>query len=193
LIAGLGRGLICVDLSESQVRWLLAEEPAKSSIDAWVFGDQLYILDQNRSLWRVDIASGRLIRPELETRGRLIDRVGIQVRQVDGHVVFASGSGMLVFDQDNELVGIDVFDAVGALVPSEPGEKVTAMIDSAPVQSPDGLSSYMLYLMDNDSGRLLASYPIRTHATPETITLLDGKILISAGEATLVIDAPTQR
>jgi outer membrane protein assembly factor BamB len=193
LIAGLGRGLICVDLSESQVRWLLAEEPAKSSIDAWVFGDQLYILDQNRSLWRVDIASGRLIRPELETRGRLIDRVGIQVRQVDGHVVFASGSGMLVFDQDNELVGIDVFDAVGALVPSEPGEKVTAMIDSAPVQSPDGLSSYMLYLMANDSGRLLASYPIRTHATPETITLLDGKILISAGEATLVIDAPTQR
>ena len=193
LIAGLGRGLICVDLSESQVRWMLSEEPAISSIDAWVFDDRLYILDQNRSLWNVDAASGRLIRPELETRGRLIDRVGIQVRQVDGQVIFTSGSGMLIFNEHNDLVGIDVFDAVGALIPSETGETVTAMINSAPVQSPDGLSSYMLYFMANDSGRLLASYLVRTHATPETITLLDGKVLISAGEATLVIDAPAQR
>ncbi len=193
LIAGLGRGLICIDLDESQVRWMLSEEPAISSIDAWVFDDRLYVLDQNRSLWHVDTASGRLLRPELETRGRLIDRVGIQVRQVDGRVIFTSGSGMLVFNEQNDLVGIDVFDAVGALIPSEPGETITAMIDSAPVRSPDGLSSYGLYFMANDSGRLLASYPVRTQATPETITLLDGKVLISAGEATLVIDAPVQR
>lgn len=189
LIAGMDRGLICVDLSESAVRWMLTEDPTMSSIDAWVFGDDLFLLDQNRSLWRVDVPSGRLIEPELETRGRLIDRTGIQVRAVDGLVSFASGSGLVVYD-DGDLVGIDVFDLAGALIPSEPGFEHIAMIDSAPVRSPDGFGSYMLYLLANDSGRLAARYPVRAHAPPESVTLLDGKILISAGEATVVIDAP---
>ncbi len=189
LIAGLDRGLVCLDLNESQVRWMLSEDPALSSVDAWVFDDQLLVLDQNRSLWRVDIPSGRLIRPEMESRGRLTDRTGIQAELVHGNMVFTSGSGMLIYDTHGELVGIDVFDTVGMLVPSEAGQSITAVVDSSPIQSPDGLSSYLLYLIANESGRLIASYPIRAHATPEVVRLLDGKILISAGEATLIVNA----
>lgn len=192
LIAGMDRGLICVDLTESQVRWMLADEPTISSIEAWVVNDNLFLLDQGLRLWRVDVPSGRLIRPDLETRGRLSNRSGIQVRAVDGRVAFASASGIVVYDGSGELVGIDVFDTVGALIPSEHGRDVIAMIDAAPVPSPDGFGSYMLYLMANDSARLLAQYPVRTHATPESIGLMDGTILISAGEATLVISAPVE-
>ena len=192
LIAGMDRGLICVDLTESQVRWMLADEPTVSSIEAWVVDDSLFLLDQGLRLWRVDVPSGRLIRPDLETRGRLSNRSGIQVRAVDGRVSFASASGIVVYDGAGDLVGIDVFDTVGALIPSEHGRDVIAMIDAAPVPSPDGFGSYMLYLMANDSARLLAQYPVRTHATPESVGLMDGKILISAGEATLVIDAPAE-
>lgn len=193
LVAGLDRGLICLDLSENQVRWMLSEDPTRSSVDAWVFGDQLLLLDQNRSIWRIDVPSGRLMRPELESRGRLTDRTGIQAELVNNHMVFTSGSGILVYDNQGELVGIDVFDTVGMLVPSQAGDAITAMIDSSPIQSPDGLSSYLLYLMANESGRLMASYPVRVHATPEVVRLLDGKILVSAGEATLILSASPER
>lgn len=192
LAVGLDRGVICLDLAESQVRWMLSDEPTVQSIDAWALDDTLFVLDQSLRLWRIDVPSGRLIRPDLETRARLGNRTGIQVRSIDGLIAFASASGMVVYDESGDLIGIDVFDSIGALVPSEHGRDMMAMIDTAPVPSPDGFGSYMLYLMANDSGRLLGQFPVRTHAAPESVTLLDGKVLISAGEATLVIDAPAE-
>lgn len=190
MITGLDRGLVCVDINQSQVRWMLSEEPAVASLDAWIFGQDLYVLDQDRALWRIEVGSGRLLRPELETRGRLMDRVGIRAVAMDSKVLFASGSGLLVYDRLGTLVGIDVFDTVGALVSSEPGQSIIAMMDTAPFESPDRLSSFMLHLLSVDTGRLLATYPVRLPATPESVSLLNGLILISAGEATLVLQAP---
>ncbi|KAA0213384.1 MAG: hypothetical protein DYG94_12485 [Leptolyngbya sp. PLA3] len=189
MIAGLDQGLVCVDVEQSQVRWMLGEEPTAGSLDAWVFGDRLFVLDQQRELWRVDIPSGRLERPPLETRGRLVDHVGIRTAELGGQIVFASGSGLLTFGPQGTLTGVDVFDSIGAMVSSEPSETVIAMLDTAPFDSPDRLSSYYLHLLDVRSARLLASYPVRLPATPESVTLLDGLVLVSAGEATMVLRA----
>lgn len=189
MIAGLDQGLVCVDVEQSQIRWMLGEEPTVASLDAWVFGDRLFVLDQQRELWRVDTSSGRLERPPLETRGRLVDHVGIRTAELDGQIVFASGSGLLTFGPQGALVGVDVFDSIGALVSSEPSTSLIAMLDTAPAPSPDRLSSYHLHLLDVRSARLLVSYPIRLPATPESVTLLDGLVLLSAGEATMVLRA----
>lgn len=192
MIAGLDRGLVCVDLDRSEIRWLLAEEPAIASLDSWVFQDKLFVLDQGRDLWRIDVNSGRLLRPPLETRSRLADRVDVRAVPIGSTVLFASASGLLVFDDAGKLLGIDVFDLVGALVSSEPGERLVAMVDTAPFETPDRLSSYSLHLLSTDSGRLVASYPVTMPATPESVTLLDGLVLISAGEATMVLRAPAR-
>ncbi|MCL4221470.1 MAG: PQQ-binding-like beta-propeller repeat protein [Phycisphaerales bacterium] len=189
MIAGLDQGLVCVDVEQSRVRWMLGEDPTVASLDAWVFGDRLFLLDQQRELWRIDIPSGRLERPPLETRGRLVDHVGIRTAELEGQIIFASGSGLLTFSPQGALVGVDVFDSIGALVSSEPGTSVIAMLDTAPAPGPDRLSSYHLHLLDVRSARLLVSYPIRLPATPESITLLDHLVLVSAGEVTMVLRA----
>lgn len=189
MIAGLDQGLVCIDTEQSRIRWMLGEEPTVASLDAWIFGDHLLVLDQRRDLWRIDIPSGRLERPPLETRGRLVDHVGIRAVEMDGQIIFASGSGLLTFGPQGTLSGVDVFDAIGAMVSSEPSMSVIAMLDTAPSEAPDGLSSYTLHLLDVRSAKLLSSYPIRLPATPESVTLLDGLVLVSAGQATLVLRA----
>lgn len=192
MIAGLDRGLVCVDLDRSELRWMLAEEPAIASLDAWVFGDRLYVLDQGRELWRIDIPSGRLLRPALETRSRLADRVDLRAVPIGSTVLFASASGLLIFDADGRLQGVDAFDLVGALISSEPGDGLIAMVDTAPFETPDRLSSYALHLLSTDSGRLVATEPVTMPATPESVMLLDGLVLISGGEATMVLQAPAK-
>ncbi|MBX3322273.1 MAG: PQQ-binding-like beta-propeller repeat protein [Phycisphaeraceae bacterium] len=192
LVAGLDRGVLCVDLEETDVRWMLAEEPVTASLDAWIFDDRLYVLDQNRSLWQVSIATGRLVRPELDTRGRLVDRIGIQAYDLGDTITFLSGSGMLVYDASGTLQGIDVFETVGSLIVSDPATDHVVLLESSPVEDPEGFGSFPLYIMALDSAHLISSQPVRLHAPPESITVLDGLILISAGEATLVLQAPRQ-
>ncbi|MEC9374173.1 MAG: hypothetical protein VYC34_10035, partial [Planctomycetota bacterium] len=59
--------------------------------------------------------------------------------------------------------------------------------DFGPVQGPT--RSYDLHLFSSESVRLVEHRPVELGARPDELWLLDGRVLITAGEATLVIDA----
>jgi hypothetical protein len=58
LIVGTDRAVQAYDLSDRTQRWSITRAPANDTLEAWPIGDLVYLLDTQRSLWRVPVATG---------------------------------------------------------------------------------------------------------------------------------------
>lgn len=195
-ILGGDAGVLAYDLLRERQQWLAEDLVGVRTIDAWPVGDRVIILGDDASLWQIDFGDGRPRARPLETLGRLTRTIQIgespRIAAVGDHLVVTSLNGLLAFDRAGELVGADrraddlpvAIGAIGAAY------AVTATINPAFVDA--GALWHDLYIFGAKSGSIAQRRLINLEARPDRIALLDGRILISAGKAVLVIDAPAQ-
>lgn len=218
LIIALTGEMMAVDPQTGTTTWVIPGGPAFESVDAWVFGERLLVLDGQRDLWLVSLASGRVGDAPLDTLSRLTDAWPIEAVAVPGHdesphIAFLTSRGVVVFDVGapgtpprGRLVGIDALardtgaggfpDGAGAtpLVAPAMAQDRVFTVETWATRLPDGRPAYTLHSLDSTSGRLEGStHQLVLYDAPQRLALLDGRVLLTAGSAggiTLVYAAP---
>ncbi|MCW5764641.1 MAG: PQQ-binding-like beta-propeller repeat protein [Phycisphaeraceae bacterium] len=192
LVAGVQSAVASFDLETGALNWKIGQGSAATTIDAWVVGDRLLVLGEDRTLWQVSVASGVVGAASLDTRGRFDTSSHVYgAATAEGGIAFRSPQGVVVFDARGELRGTDAIGATDNLVPPAPSDAgfVTISMAGTAVRDADGQSLFTVYTL-GPSGVLKTSTTVQLGAVPSRVGLLDGRLLISAGRHTAVYVAP---
>ncbi|MFM9994675.1 MAG: PQQ-binding-like beta-propeller repeat protein [Phycisphaerales bacterium] len=210
--------ILGVDPERGEIVWAVEGGPAFESVDAWIFGDRMFVLTHERELWLVALADGAVGDEALDTFERFRDAWPIHAVETpaDGagaHAAFFSSRGVLIFDPgppasppNARLVGIDALarsTGLGAfpdagiareLVMPVPCRDGFVTIESWPTRLPDGRVAYTLHVLDARSGKLQGrDHQLVLWDSPRRVAVLDGRIVVttgSAGSVTLVYSVP---
>jgi hypothetical protein len=185
-VVGTDRGIYGFELTDGSRRWLI-DEPVQRTEEAWSFPGRLIVMDSASQLWQIETETGELSRSPLDSRGRLQKDSGeIEVVAAGDHAVMALPRGLVIFDRRGELTGLDQRDGLTRLGPRAFSQRYAVALD------PHGFEPrlYELRLLELETGRLRQSQRLELPTRPQRVDLIDGRILISAGTGTLVIDAP---
>jgi len=193
-IIGLDRGVASFEIADGRRRWFTGGVAGAATVDAWVFPGRIVVMDNGGELRQIETEDGRHRTQAMATRGRF-NGYGNGLRPVwpaalNDRAAFATQNGLALFDRRGDLVGADHRNAARLLAPVGYGQDKVVVIDQQVAEQDAQGVWFRLLVFDNASLTLAAEHAIRLGAQPERVDLLDGRVLISAGLATLVIDAP---
>lgn len=186
-------GLLRVDPQTGTIRWNRAGAPGRQSLNGWVVGDSVFILDNTveLNLWRVSLADGAADGRPVDTRAKL--DLPLTATATNTSLVLASPRGIAVLDHTGKLIGSDSLDAQGTIELPAVGQDIVIAIESSRRDfignTPDA-SLARLFFLETPGGRLLNADRVRLFDAPRSLSLIDGKILVSQGQITVIIDAP---
>jgi len=194
-LVGMDEGVASYDLFRGWARWQTGGGAGSRSIDAWLFPERLIVLNEMRELRQIDLETGKPLPGPLDTRNRIgTDTAFLTAATLqDAEAGFGGDSGLLIYDRFGQLVGADVGQTAGSLAPPAFGERRTVTISTEPVARSGLIGLHELRTLSNDGARLLERRRIALEAPPLGVRLLDGRILVTTWNATVVIDAPAPR
>ncbi len=188
-----GDSVASLDVFRRFVRWRAEAEAMRATYGAWVFPGRAVVRDINDALYLLDTEAGESGGP-LALGDRLAP--GFQharVVAIDGRAALATAHGVALWDERGELIGLDERWQVGRVLPPRFAERHVATLALEPRPIDGDSAAYELSVFDLQSLKAAAEpVSIELGASPDVLTLVDGKILVSAGAATVVIDAPAE-
>jgi hypothetical protein len=197
LITGLEPQVDAFELSRGKQTWTIPGHAAFESMDAWIFGDQFFLLDTHRSLWLSSVSGGQVGQQPLETYEHLQGSSRIDAAAIGpDHKVFsfATDRGVCLFDAAGKLVGIDSVHSnendESSLTMPALSESYFVAVETMPHQTDAGQNVFDIHTLDARTGILKATRHLSLEAPPRTVAILDGRILVTAGNNTVVYSAP---
>ncbi len=216
LIAGCEQAIVCTDLARVQTNWVLSDHRVVGSREAWIFGDSLFLLDRDRELWLLAITSGELGKQPLAApRAHLGGLRSINAFALpssitppptpdaqpiasqpspptpSSNIAFSTFQGVMIYGADGSFKGIDAVGGFDGLLPPAPSDAALVTITTMPDgRRGDGELIYTLHYLDTSTAMLNESVPIVLGAPPRSFTMLDGRLVLTAGGTTLVLQSP---
>jgi len=202
MLLGLDRGVMRIDPVEGGALWAVEGQGLGSSLDAWVRGGSLIVLDAERRI-RIGAAMDGSgldgLEPGLESFAQVSEIVAHSVDAWgESRVVLAGDAGMVVVDGMGRVVGADAIGARGAsgggaslgVAGVGVGESRAVIVVAG--RGDEGASA-RVHMVDR-TGRLIAD-PIEVRWAREGsgasgVSLLDGVVLIETGGAVVAMRAP---
>lgn len=192
IAAGLQDAIVGLSVTRPQLGWTVESEAAARTIDAWSIEGRLFVLNDTRQLREVVNNAGEINLRNLQQRGRL--QVGSQIRAfavnpASGRIAFTAPDGVLVYDQQGELVGANAEQPAVPALAAAAGAGVIVEISGTGTRNED-LLNFELATRDAASARKLAAVRVPLPGLPEQLTLADGVAFIVVGVDTLAIPLP---
>jgi outer membrane protein assembly factor BamB len=216
LVVGAERGVLGVDPETGTVNWRNAQAPCAGTLAAWVTGDALLVVAEDRALWRMSVTTGAL-RPEpIETRGRLMtESEPLASVTREGGFALSTAQGLVLLSGEGELRGADALAATDNMIAPLPGQGVFVTMETGSasarpgqrggvgvgagvVVAPPGVQAepgtellpYNLHLLESGSGLLRSTVPLLLAEPPSVLALIEGRVAVTAGRTTVVYKAP---
>lgn len=186
VVIGTDRGIMGFDLIGGAQRWLIGDVAARGTLEAWPFPGRLIVLDAGNNLWQIEIENGEMSRAPLDTRERLQgDATSAEGIAADDVAVMSLPRGLVMYDRRGRLTGLDERETVSNTGPIGFGERVAVVLE------PRGFEPrlYEARVIELSTGRLLQSKLYELPARPHTVDVIDGRVLVGAGNGTIVLDA----
>lgn len=196
LIVGVDRAVLSLDMASGRVNWTITAPEVVPAMQAWVFGDRLIFVGPDRTLWQASVLNGRLRAQPLDAPRTHVEGASLlgafpASAAPDADAVVVSPQGMLVYAPDGTLRGVDALGGFEALMTPRAAEGRAVTIETiADGRTADGLMLFQVHQFDTRSAALLSTRSVVLGAHPTAMAVLDGRIVISAGEHTVVIPAP---
>ncbi len=189
-VVGLSSGLVGLVLPNAQPLWTLADPAVEETTGAWAAGSHLFVQSAMRELSLIDAATGELLKPRLETAGCLELGEPIDAAYINGSLTLLSPAWYATLDAaTGSLLAADAIDPLtGGMVQPALATENLVMVEREPVPGQTGL--YRLHILDTASGRTHSTATLQLSDRPRRITVLDGIILLTAGDKTIVL--PTE-
>ncbi len=215
VIAGLEGGIVSIDPDSGRESWRNPQGPAVRTLGAWLRGDRMLLVAEDRQLWSAETATGTIRAGAVESRGRTLSDAEVNtVITSEGNFAVCSAHGVAIISPEGALLGTDALGATDNLIPPVAGQgvfvtmetgstvpqAVTALtrprniglgINIAPAgPGPEpAVLPYNLHVIDSRSGMLTADASLLLAEPPLRVALLDGRILVTAGHSTVVYRA----
>ncbi len=195
MVIGYDQGIRAIDIRRARAAWTARGDTVRFSHDPWLFDDSLFLLTQSRDMILLSVREGAVRTQPLDTwqdhlaNARRMELFGVGPNRV----AVSTHQGLLLYDRKGELAGADALAGFDSLLPPEPADGMMVTVETiASGRRADGQMIFLVHQLDTKSAMLMASTPIVLGATPDRITVLDGTIAISAGVATVFLDAPAR-
>jgi len=193
-VVGLDRGVASYEMSRGSRRWFTGGASGAEMVDAWVFPGRVIVMNNEGGLFQIETENGRPREEPLATRGRF-GGYGNSLRPVwsaalHDKAAFATQNGIVLFDRRGDLVGADHHNAARLLAPVGYAQGRVIALDRQVAEQDRQGAWFRLLVLGGESLSLEAEHALRLGAQPERVDLLDERVLVTAGEATLVIEAP---
>lgn len=191
LLCGTTVGVTSIDLSSGQRNWEATLPNGGGAEEAWAVGDLLAVRSGQVDVWLIHLPTGR--QQAVAAGDRLRTPGVIRAVWTGDRLAMASGQGLAVFDAEGNPAGLDALDISTSnrrLLPAAfaEGRAVVLERDGRPVAP--GEPRDRLHVLETASGRLAQSLPLRLLGEPVSVDVIDGFVLISAGEAVMALAAP---
>lgn len=198
VIAALDAAVVSIDLANAQPNWTI-QTPELMPVSAmWTFGDQLVLMSSDRVLWLGSLSSGRVrpapleIAPQRMNMAQTIDAFPLSSLPGSGFAV-STNQGLVIFAADGTMLGSDGFDGGTSMVRPQPAQGRAVTIETiADGRTGDGMMLFSLHALDvsdRGSAAVVDSRSVLLGARPTSMTLLDGRVAVTAGNVTVVMRA----
>jgi outer membrane protein assembly factor BamB len=186
VVVGFSRGIVGLALPEATPDWTLADPRIEQSTGAWTAGRRLFVQTSMRDLTLVVGDTGELLDPRLDTAGCLALDEPIDGVATDGRFVLLSPAGFAALDATTGvLLAADAIDPIAGMVQPALGRERLALLEREPIPGRQGL--YRLHILDAVTGRAVSTTTLALTDRPRRVALLDGVVLITAGDSTVVV------
>lgn len=186
-LVGLDGGVVCLDALQSEERWRLTAPAGRASVSSWLFPGRLIVMDADGELWQVEEDDGRVRETPLDARGRVRRGERIVAQPLGDRALFLSTSGVLIVGRDGEIVGRDVRPgAAGVSTPILTADSIVAA--DADGDAVSGIFNVRFFTTASASTTSVGAVALA--ADPFELAAIDGRLLISAGDVTIVYSAP---
>ncbi len=192
-IVGLSDAVVSLDAYRGRERWRATARPLADSLAAWAMPGRVIVRTDNNDLFQVRTSDGGVRENALDTRDRLSGGFGtIQLRALGKNAGLATELGLAVFDPKGDLIGLDTNERDGGTAFSGFGERFAVTLTPSNQNAADGQSTLSLNTFAVGSLKILSRVDISigSQNEPGPCWLLDGKLLITTGSVTTVVDLP---
>ncbi len=200
MLCGVEGGLVSIDPFRAQTVWQHDFEEGVTSDPLLTMPGYVLVKDNHSRLWQV--FPDRTDEPmrEVDAHGRLVGVRGpVAIEDLGSHIMLGTLQGIVLIDHKGQTLGIDIRNSLGEIVPAAVGQDLIVTLDaSAEPENNIGNAGkqftgvYTVRMYSTDSCRLESTALVEL-GRPNTfmhLALTDGKILVTTGTMTTVIDAP---
>lgn len=187
--------------SSYKISWNADEESARALVGAWISTDDsvLVAIDGVYNATTLNAKTGLRTATQPETTGRL--GLPLQVRALtqraqssnSNSIVLASPNGLLVIGAEGVVIGADGIIPRGNLAVPAIGHAFAVCVQATPTERPGEnatLRRAEVSVLDMPHARIVTRTTIAVPDQVGEVALVDDTVLITAGESTLVVDAP---
>ena len=187
-IVGATGAVSLYDVFTGRRRWSVGGAAGRHTTEAWVFPGRVVVLNDRGDLRQIETESGQPMAEPMETQGRVTASAPILGGAVGDRSAFATTIGIVLFDRQGSSVGLDHRPTSSTIHPAEFGADRFVTI-SMVASSIDGeVFFYDLQFFSIESCALEQRRQVGLFPTPTRIALLDGRILVTSGPGTVVLD-----
>jgi len=187
-IVGTSGAISLYDVFTGRRRWSVGGASGRRTVEAWVFPGRVIAQNDRGELRQIETESGAPLDRALETRERVTSSVPIIGGAVGDRAAFASTIGILIYDRHGELVGVDHRPTGTAMHPAEFGADRFVTVGMVAGSIDGEVFYYDLEFFSIRSCALEQRRAVGLYPTPTRLALLDGRILITSGPGTVVLD-----
>ncbi len=195
VIVGYNNAIASIDPASGRTNWTITPQGGAAlamSMEAWIFGERLFLLDSARSLWLVPVATGQAPARPLDLGERLSGSAQIEATALpNGRVAFSSERGVCVLDASGKLIGADALSSPqepATMIPPMPAAGAFVAVEST---GHEGEVGYRLSVLEGRSGALRSTRLLGgLELPPRRAAVIDGRIVVTAGPNTVVYPAP---
>lgn len=198
-IIGLDSAIASIDLATAQTNWTITEPKVVPALAAWLVGDQLVLLSTERLAFLAGATTGRLREAPLELprthvdSTRVVDVVALGASPSSNFAI-AGNQGVAVFSPEGTLLGLDAFGGGTSMLPPRPAEgRIVAIETVSEGRTTDGMMMFNIHGLEPAQASLIDSRAVVMGARPTTLRLVDNHIALTAGNVTLILDAPAKK
>lgn len=190
LAIGLEDRVVVFDLARGERMWAHADGEMAGSVDAWVSDGRLLVLTPQRGLAIAELSTGERI-ATLDPQPALISARPVSLVRMGEHDALVSQSGLLMLNQQGEVVGRDAASGAGAL-DSYAGPGVGAEAFVLVDRGARGGSARRVRIADT-TGRYTsepAALTLSQEDEPERAVVLEGVVLVQTRLGVIALPAP---
>lgn len=191
-IVGLGTEIVLIDVLRGRTNWSITDEPAHETVDAWVMDDRLFIMNRGGRVWLAGVTTGRVNDVPLDLDDRTRSSRPVRAVRSGKDVAFLSSRGVAIVDPVGKIVGKDALDSPDRLLMPGVSELYYVLLGTDAAALADGRPVYNMYFATTTTGKLVGGTRLVLYSPPEQMAVLDGLVVVSAGEVTVVIAVPAE-
>lgn len=192
-VIGTEEAVVSLDAYRGRVRWRASARPIGASMTAWTLPGRIIVRADDQSLYQLATEDGAMSDKPLDTRDRLRSAAeNLRVRAMGEHAALTTPMGLAVYGPDGALIGLDANERESIAFFADFGQRFALSLTPVAALADDSTARVNINTFALPTLRIVSrsELPVGMRIEPGPCAIIDGKLLISSGAVTTVIDLP---